>query len=74
MIEDLSSLEPAKKPEGVSEAQRLAQFAQANASLALEGMWVSDEDLAIQQRVANGELAHDQAVALYLQRARKGAA
>lgn len=74
MIEDLSSMEPVKKPEGPTEAERLAQFAQANASLALEGMRVDEDDLAIQQRVASGELTPDEAVALYLQRARKGAA
>jgi len=45
--------------------QRAEQFAQANASLALEGLEVSLNDLAVQARVIRGELTHDQAVALF---------
>ena len=44
---------------------RRAQFAQANASLALEGMIVTAEDLAIQEQVIQGMMSSDEAVALY---------
>lgn len=50
-------------------ACRAEQFRQANASLALEGMEVDDEDLAIQQLVIVGALSSDEAVALSLRRA-----
>ena len=49
---------------------RRAQFAQANASLALEGMPVDAADLAIQEAVIAGTLTPDEAVAKYLERAR----
>lgn len=52
-------------------AIRRAQFAQANASQALEGLEMSADDLAIQERVARGELTHDQAVAHYINVAHK---
>jgi hypothetical protein len=54
-------------------ATRRAQFAQANASEALEGLVMSADDLAIQERVVNGEITPDQAIALYVNAARKGA-
>lgn len=49
---------------------RRAQFAQANASLALEGMSVDAADLAIQEAVIAGILTPDEAVAKYLELAR----
>ncbi len=73
MVEDLGDMEPVKKPEKLSEAERLELFKQANQSLALEGMNVDSEDLEIQGRVARGELTTDEAVALYVRRARGGA-
>ena len=54
-------------------ATRRAQFAQANASLALEGMTVDAGDLAIQEAVATGALTPDEAVAMCLERAREAA-
>lgn len=53
-------------------ATRRAHFAQANASQALEGLQVSDEDLAVQERVISGELKPDEAIALYIQNAKRG--
>jgi len=44
--------------------QRREGFRQANASLALEGLVMSAEDLALQERVITGEITTDQAVAL----------
>lgn len=72
MIEDLAGSE---LPEGLGgrqsvEQQRRQQFAQANASLALEGMRVDVTDLAIQEKIAKGELTPAQAVAFYLERAK----
>lgn len=52
---------------------RRAQFAQANASLALEGMTVDADDLAIQEAVIAGTLTPDEAVAKCLERARGAA-
>ena len=52
---------------------RRALFAQANASLALEGMPVDAADLAIQEAVIAGTLTPDEAVAKYLERARGAA-
>ena len=56
----------APDPAGV----RQAQFAQANASLALEGMPVDAADLAIQEAVVAGTLTPDEAVAKYIECAR----
>lgn len=53
--------------------ERRAQFAQANASLALEGMVVDAHDMMIQEAVATGEMTSDEAVALYVKKARMGA-
>lgn len=48
-----------------SEQEKMTRyFAEANASLALEGLIVPEETLAIQRRVAAGELTSDEAVAL----------
>lgn len=77
MIEDLSTSKLPEQPNTAQdiEQRRRQQFAQANASLALEGMRVDVTDLAIQEKIAKGELTPDQAVALYLERAKsKGAA
>lgn len=52
-----------------AQALRAAQFDQANASLALEGLEVSADDLAVQARIIRGEWSHDQAVAWYLREA-----
>jgi hypothetical protein len=76
MIEDLSTLEPPERPNEEQDIaqRRRQQFAQANASLALEGMRVDVTDLAIQEKIAAGELTPDQAVAFYVERAKsKGA-
>lgn len=76
MIEDLSTLEPPERPSDQHDLaqRRRQQFAQANASLALEGMRVDVTDLAIQEKIAAGELTPDQAVAFYVERAKsKGA-
>lgn len=51
-------------------AVRREQFAQANASLALEGMTLDAGDLAIQEAVISGAMTPDEAVAKYLERAR----
>ena len=58
-------------PEDRSKTRR-EQFAQANASEALEGLIASDLDLGIQERVIRGELTHDQAVAEYIALAGQG--
>lgn len=55
--------------EGNQEARRAAQFAQANASLALEGLTASIDDLAIQAQIIRGSLSTEQAVAWYQRRA-----
>ncbi len=55
------------------EDRRRAQFGQACASLALEGLQVDDTDLDIQQRVASGAITSDQAVSLYVQAHKRGA-
>ena len=52
---------------------RRAHFAQANASLTLEGMTVDAGDLAIQEAVITGALTPDEAVARCLERARGAA-
>jgi hypothetical protein len=38
-------------------------FRQVNASCAIEGMVMTAEDLALQERVIQGELTHDEAIA-----------
>lgn len=74
-IEDLGSVEPLQGPHGAPDVgTRREQFRQANASLALEGMAVSTADLAIQAKISAGELTADQAVAIYLERTRRGSA
>lgn len=69
VMQDLNSLLSEQLP-GDSAADLLAvrrnQFAQANASLAIEGLHVSDADRAIQERIASGQLTHDDGVAQYL--------
>ncbi len=54
--------------------ERRTQFAQANASLALEGMAVDADDRTVQEAICHGLLTHDEAVALYLERAREAKA
>lgn len=58
-------------PDKSLEIRRKEQFAQVNASLALEGLQVDAGDLAIQEAVSSGRLSHDEAVGLYLERAGK---
>lgn len=55
--------------------ERAEAFVQANAINALEGYQASDEDLALQRRVVDGELTSDQAVQEIIRRAkdRRGA-
>lgn len=72
IVEDLGEIEPVKKVDGRTAAERLELFGQANHSLALEGMNVDSEDLEIQGRVARGELSTEEAVAIYVRRARGG--
>jgi Antitoxin VbhA len=43
--------------------QRRAQFAQANASLALEGLSLSPEAAALQARIVFGEISSSDAIA-----------
>lgn len=64
---DLQSLLSSSIPRPAADSVdvRREQFAQARASLALEGLAMDDGDLSIQERVAAGTLTHDQAVALY---------
>ncbi len=74
MTFDLDLLDPLRPPAADDPVQlRREQFTLANASLALEGMNVDAADLEIQEAVAAGLLTSDEAVALYLERARKGA-
>lgn len=54
-------------------AERRAQFVQTNACLALSGMNTDAKSLAIQERIIHGEMTHAQAIALYIERAGKGA-
>jgi len=73
VIEDLNIVELPDGPTAEDRvALRRAQFNDANASLALEGMRVDQIDLSIQDNIARGTITHDQAVAFYLQRANKG--
>ncbi len=48
-------METKPTPEELAEAYR-----NANASLAIEGMHMTPEDLALQQRVIDGEWTHEQ--------------
>ncbi len=48
-------METKPTPEELAEAYR-----NANASLAIEGMHMTPEDLELQQRVINGEWTHEQ--------------
>jgi hypothetical protein len=48
-------MEAKSTPEKLAEAYR-----NANASLAIEGMNMTSEDLALQQRVIDGEWTHEQ--------------
>lgn len=61
-------------PAAPVETTRRAQFAQANASLALEGLVVDATDLEIQEAVATGALSPDEAVEKYRQLALEGKA
>lgn len=77
MVDSLMNIEPddpPAMPAAAGAGERAAQFLQVNTSLALDGIVVEEEDLAIQQRIASGEITHDQAVAIYLARARGDAA
>ncbi len=46
-------------------------YRNANASLAIEGMHMTPEDLALQQRVINGEWTHEQFREYVISSARK---
>lgn len=75
-MDDLLKLgmeETAVPPDDPKLARR-EQFAQANASLSLEGMQVDAADLELQERVISGEVSHDEAIAQLLASVRKGAA
>lgn len=72
MVDSLMNIEPdapPNMPAAAGPSERAAQFLQVNTSLALDGIVVDEADLAIQQRIASGEITHDQAVAIYLKRA-----
>lgn len=57
------TLEAATPPAATTrQDQRRAQFAQANASLALEGLSLSAEDVALQARIILGEMSSDDAI------------
>lgn len=47
------------------QAQRRADFDQANASLALEGLVMNDDDRAVQALLIRGDITHDEAVQCY---------
>lgn len=47
------------------QAQRRADFDQANASLALEGVVMNDDDRAVQALLIRGDITHDEAVQCY---------
>lgn len=47
------------------QARRRADFDQANASLALEGLVMDDDDRAVQALLIRGEITHDEAVQCY---------
>ena len=73
MVDSLMNIEPddpPNMPAAAGASSRAAQFLQVNTSLALDGIVVDEADLAIQQRVASGEITHDEAVEIYLARAR----
>lgn len=73
MIDEVSSFEPPNDNEKTREKllARQRQFIQANASLALEGLRVTETDLAIQDKVARGDLTVDEAVEFFRARAGK---
>ncbi|HEV3157296.1 MAG TPA: antitoxin VbhA family protein [Candidatus Baltobacteraceae bacterium] len=50
---------------------RAAAFRRANASSALEGMHATPDDLALQQRVIDGELTSEQACQVVIEKVRK---
>ncbi len=54
-----------------SAQQRAKQFEQANASLGLEGLQVSLDDLVVQARVIDGLWTTEQAVSWYRERAKQ---
>jgi hypothetical protein len=59
-----------KTAEDVEAARRKA-LEQANASIALEGLVVDAEDLALQERIIKGEITTDEASALLIEKFRK---
>ena len=68
-IEDFlgGSLDPA-----VERARdRMENFRQANASLALEGLHVDAVDVEVQRMIASGEITPDDAVAFYVSRIKR---
>lgn len=59
------------KPSEDIEASRRKAFEQANASIALEGLVVNAEDLALQERIIKGDITADEASALLVEKFRK---
>lgn len=55
----------------VEPEQRRTQFAQINASLALEGLIVNSEDLALQERIISGAISADEAAKVLAEKFRK---
>jgi len=72
MIEDLNVVVLPDPDPSARNSQIKEQFAQANASLALEGMIVDATDLSIQDKIASGEITIEQAIDFYRVRASKG--
>lgn len=61
ITDDLTDLPPQPDdPQG----RRRAAFHQANASSALEGLVADEEELALQERVIQGEITSEEAIAL----------
>ena len=73
MIDEMSTFVPPNDDEKAREKllTRQRQFIQANASLALEGLRVDETDLAIQSKVASGDLTIAEAVEFFRARASK---
>lgn len=54
-----------------SQERRRAAFRQANASSALEGLVADEEELALQERVIQGEITTEEAIALIVAKFKK---
>lgn len=59
-------------PDDTKQADLRGHFEQANASLALEGLSLDADQLAVQERVIAGELTYDRAVVQLAELAKQG--